>query len=156
MTESTSYERKPIAIVNFKPPLFLDTHGILFPLRGSFGDYSIPILSRFTPLWNDDTKCRQIQSKSLNSAKQFLQFLLDENQIFYKNISELRLNTDDDFEIILLDQPTKVVLGKKQITEKIKILLNFNEQLHVYQKRITDFKNLDLRFNSQIIAKEWI
>jgi len=149
-------ERIPIAMLNSKPPLLLDKQGVLFPLRGSFGDYSIPVLSHFTPVGNNSTMLSQTQSKSMDSAKKILQFLLDENKSLYNNISELRLNTDDNFELILFEQPTKIVLGKQYLTERIKILLKFNEQLQIYKKRITDFKNLDFRFNRQIIAREWV
>jgi cell division septal protein FtsQ len=149
-------ERNPIAMVNSKPPLLLDKQGVLFPLRGNFADYSVPVLSHFTPVRNNSTILSQTQSKSIDSAKKILQYLLDENKSLYNNISEVRLNTDDDFELILFEQPTKIVLGKQHLTERIKILIKFNEQLQIYRKRITDFKNLDFRFNRQIIAREWV
>jgi hypothetical protein len=73
----------------------------------------------------------------------------------YENISELRLNQQEDFEFILLHQPTKVILGKDDLKRKLFVLMRFNNQLILHQKQITDFKKLDLRYDRQVIVQEW-
>ena len=148
-------ERQPIAMVNASPPMLLDRHGFLFPLKGSLSDYSIPVLSHFVATDNSYHTINKSQSKSIAAAKQILHFLADEHPHLFQNISELRLNNQEDFEIILLEQPTKVVLGKNHLIKKLNVLLNFNNQLQFLQKNITDYKNLDLRYDRQIIAREW-
>ena len=92
----------------------------------------------------------------MTSAKIILHFLADEYPRLFENISELRLNNQDDFEIILLEQPTKVVLGKNQLIKKINVLMKFKNQLQLFNKNITDYKKLDLRYDRQIVAREWI
>ena len=149
-------ERQPIAMVNASPPMLLDRHGILFPLRGTFSDYTIPILSHFVATENSYYKINKNQSKTMTSAKIILHFLADEYPRLFENISKLRLNNQDDFEIILLEQPTKVVLGKNQLIKKINVLMKFKNQLQLFNKNITDYKKLDLRYERQIVAREWI
>ena len=149
-------ERQPIAMVNASPPMLLDRHGILFPLRGTFSDYTIPILSHFVATENSYYKINKNQSKSMTAAKIILHFLADEHPRLFENISELRLNNQDDFEIILLEQPTKVVLGKNQLIKKLNVLMKFKNQLQLFNKNITDYKKLDLRYDRQIVAREWI
>ena len=79
----------------------------------------------------------------------------EEHPRLFENISELRLNNHEDFEIILLEQPTKIVLGKNQHIKKLNVLIKFENQLQLLNKNITDFKKLDLRYDSQVVAQEW-
>ena len=148
-------ERKPIAMVNATPPLFLDRQGFLFPLRGSFSDYSLPVLSHFLATENSYHNINKNHSKSMIAAKQILHFLADKHPPLFDNISELRLNHQEDFEIILIEQPTKVILGKNQLAKKLSVLMKFIEQLQLHRKNITDYKKLDLRFDNQVVAREW-
>ena len=73
---------------------------------------------------------------------------------FFDQISELTINKDDEFEIILREQPTKVILGKDNIKIKINILKKFNEALG--QRQLTDYSLLDMRYSKQLVAREWI
>jgi len=148
-------ERKPLAILNNKTPLLLDTEGLLIPLRGSFGDYNIPVLSHMVKNNTPISGMRRLTSKSIMTAQNILHFLAIKFPSLYENISELRLNQQDDFEFILLQQPTKVILGKEDLKRKLFVLMRFNNQLLLYQKQITDFKKLDLRYDRQVIAQDW-
>ena len=148
-------ERQPIAMVNISPPMLLDRHGPLFPLRGSFSDYTLPVLSHFVSTENSYHEINNNQSKSMTEAKNILHFLSENHTSLFENISELRLNNYEDFEIILLEQPTKVVLGRNQYIKKINVLLKFENQLQLLNKSITDYKILDLRYESQLVAQEW-
>ena len=149
-------ERKPIAVVNLTPPLLLDENGMLFPLRGDFSDYEIPVLSHLVPKSNSFIKLNNAPLKSMTSANYILNLLFENYPDLYKNISELRLNNQEDFEIILLDRPTKVILGKDQFSKKLSVLIKFNEQLIMHKKNITDFKKLDLRFERQVVVRGWV
>ena len=64
----------------------------------------------------------------MTAAKIILHFLADEHPRLFENISELRLNNQDDFEIILLEQPTKVVLGKNQLIKKLNVLIRLKKK----------------------------
>ena len=148
-------ERQPIAMVNATTPMLLDRYGVLFPMRGAFSDYTLPVLSHFVATENSYHKINKNQSKSIAAAKQILHFLADKHPRLFENISELRLNNHEDFEIILLEKPTKIVLGKNQHIKKINVLINFDDQLQLLGKNITDYKKLDLRYDSQVVALEW-
>jgi cell division protein FtsQ len=148
-------ERKPLAILNTKTPLFLDTEGLLIPLRGSFGDYNIPVLSHMIKNDTQISGIRKLTSKSIMTAQYILHYMVKNFPTLYENISELRLNQQEDFEFILLHQPTKVILGKDDLKRKLFVLMRFNNQLILHQKQITDFKKLDLRYDRQVIVQEW-
>ena len=79
--------------------------------------------------------------------------LSDSYPDLYNNISELTLNKDDEYVIILSDKPTRVILGKDNILNKLNILKNFHKALG--QRQLTDFQLLDMRYNKQLIAREW-
>ena len=55
--------------------------------------------------------------------------------------------------IILSDRPTRVILGKKNIITKLNILKTFDKSLG--QRQLTDFRLLDMRYNKQLVAREW-
>ena len=71
----------------------------------------------------------------------------------YENISELTLNKDDEYVLILADRPTRVILGKKDILLKLNILKNFDNALG--QRQLTDYRLLDMRYKKQLVAREW-
>jgi len=71
----------------------------------------------------------------------------------YENISELTLNSHDEYVIILTDRPTRVILGKNDIFSKLNILKNFEEALG--QRQLTDYRLLDMRYKKQLVAREW-
>ena len=71
----------------------------------------------------------------------------------YENISELTLNKDDEYVLILADRPTRVILGKQNINLKFNILKSFDKALG--QRQLTDFRLIDMRYNKQLVAREW-
>ncbi|MEC9474322.1 MAG: hypothetical protein VX746_00180, partial [Candidatus Neomarinimicrobiota bacterium] len=68
-------------------------------------------------------------------------------------ISELTINKNDEYVIILSEQPTKVILGRDNISRKIKILKNFDKALG--QRQLTSYRLLDVRYSKQLVAMEW-
>ena len=60
---------------------------------------------------------------------------------------------DDEYVLILADRPTRVVLGKDNISLKFNILKSFDKALG--QRQLTDFRLIDMRYNKQLVAKEW-
>ena len=95
-----------------------------------------------------------INNKELQKIKSELKILSDEYSDLYENISELTLNKDDEYVIILADRPTRVILGKNDINKKLHVLKSFDKALG--QRQLTDFQLLDMRYQKQLVAREWI
>ena len=79
--------------------------------------------------------------------------ILDYYPVLYSNISEVTMNANDEYVIILAEYPTKVILGSKDVWAKIQILGKFEHSMS-NKRQLSDYKYLDLRYNNQVIAKE--
>ena len=55
--------------------------------------------------------------------------------------------------MILANRPTRVILGKKDINRKLYMLNSFDKALG--QRQLTDFRLLDMRYQKQLVAREW-
>ena len=148
-------ERKPIAIINNKKQFLIDGEAVILPDNNSFIESAlIPVLSGFNPadeLYPEGSETFSVKVKEAVDILEFIRFNYNE---FFDEISELTINKDDEFEIVLSEQPTRVILGKNDIHIKIKILKKFGEALG--QRQLTDYKLLDIRYSKQLVAREWI
>ena len=63
------------------------------------------------------------------------------------------MTNEDEINLILTNQATKVMLGNKNTQEKLKILQKFKE-LVIENNKISDIAYLDMRYENQIIVKE--
>tara|TARA_B100001113_G_scaffold53979_1_gene39901 strand:- start:9 stop:773 length:765 start_codon:yes stop_codon:yes gene_type:complete len=148
-------ERKPIAIINNKKQFLIDNEAVILPDSKSFIETAlIPMLSGFNPaddLYPEGSETFSVKVKEAVEILEFIQFNYSE---FFDEISELTINKDDEFEIVLSEQPTRVILGKNNIHIKINILKKFGEALG--QRQLTDYKLLDMRYSKQLVAREWI
>ena len=81
------------------------------------------------------------------------QKIQNDYESLYQNISEMSLNTDDEFIIVLIDQPTKIRLGRNNIWTKLLVLKEFEIAIQG-KKSLTDYAYLDMRYSNQVIAKE--
>ena len=148
-------ERKPIAIINNKKQFLIDGEAVILPDNNSFIESAlIPMLSGFNPadeLYPEGSETFSVKVKEAVDILEFIRFNYNE---FFDEISELTINKDDEFEIVLSEQPTRVILGKNDINIKIKILKKFGEALG--QRQLTDYKLLDIRYSKQLVAREWI
>jgi len=118
-------EREPLAILNGDPMVFLDENCFVMPEVGNLEDLNVPILSNYNP----DPELYPIGNKA-NSVKvqesiKLLQKIQNDYESLYQNISEMSLNTDDEFIIVLIDQPTKIRLGRNNIWTKLLVLKEF-------------------------------
>lgn len=122
------------------------------PELGNVNDRIIPIMSGFNsarelyPIGN-----MSISEKVLESVE-LIDHIIEFYPSIYDNLSEVTLNSNDEFVLILSDYPTKVILGTDHFFEKIKILHAFAESLPK-QKGLENYLALDLRYNRQVIAK---
>ena len=148
-------EREPIAIINNKKKFMIDSEAIILPNRNSFYESAlIPMLSGFNPandLYPEGDITLSIKVKEAIKILDFIQ--LNFNELF-NEIAELRINKDDEFEIILSEEPTIVILGQGDFHNKINILKKFDEALG--QRQLTDYRLLDMRYSKQLVAREWI
>jgi len=147
-------ERKPLALLNLKPILLVDDEGVILPDNGYSQKALIPVLSGFNPARELYPPGRETFSLKVKETVEILKQLLDGYPELYEQLSEVTLNEDDEYVFILAEHPTKVILGKEDIWNKIKILKQFELALKG-QRHLTDYKLLDMRDKKQVIAREW-
>jgi len=146
-------ERKPLAILNMNPFLMIDGEAVTLPDHTYSQSALIPILSGFNPAKDLYPEGEQTFSIKVKEAVDILNKLSLGYPKLYENISELTLNKDDEYVIILADRPTRVILGKDDIITKLNILKNFDKALG--QRQLTDYRLLDMRYKKQLVAREW-
>jgi hypothetical protein len=88
---------------------------------------------------------------SLNEAISLLQKIKEKNQSLYMNISEMALNSDKEFVLVLVDFPTKINLGSNDLDKKIQIIESFDSSIN--PDGLYAFKSIDLRYQNQIITQ---
>ena len=143
-------ERTPIAIVNKNPMIFLDEESFVLPEMGNLNDYNLPILSNFNTdsgLYPDG---KQALSTKVIECTSIIKQLKNRYTNLYNNLSELKITSDNEIELILADHPTHIYLGSKNIYNRIYILKEFENKLK--PNSISNFNYLDFRYENQIIA----
>ena len=146
-------ELEPIAIINNKIQLMIDDNAIVLPNNTTIENSLIPVLSGFNPATDLYPLGQITYSIKVKEAIEILAYIKNNYSDFYDEISELTINKDDEYEIILSEEPTRVILGKNNISKKIKILKNFDKALG--QRQLTSYRLLDMRYSKQLIAMEW-
>ena len=147
----TIYEREPIALINSDDLIILDSEGVCLPVE--YCDLSLPILTNFKS--NPELYPRGSTTTSTNvlNSVELIRYTKDNYSMIYDEISEFVFNENSEYEIILKNGKTRIVLGSKNLQDKIKYLSSFQETLKE-EKNIKDFKYIDLRYSKQIIVKE--
>jgi len=147
-------ERKPIAIIRIDPPVLIDSENIVLPIEDNNVEYEVPSLSKFNSEKSLYPLGKPALSQNVLDAVSYLNHIKINYPNLYENLSEIRLNLEEEFELILEEEPTLVTLGKTNITEKLYILQEFDVILP-FQRKLTDYQYLDLRYKNQIVAREW-
>jgi cell division protein FtsQ len=146
-------ERYPVALINNNPLLLIDNNNTVLPFRSNSFDFQIPILSNFN-ITNDLYPVgKQTLSPIVINVVQFLNRIKKEYPQLYQNLSEVRLSKYNDYELILAEEPTKIVIGKSITWSKILVLKEFEKSISG-RKSLTDYAYLDLRYDNQVITKE--
>lgn len=146
-------ERSPIAYINHSPFLIVDDAGVVLPLRNGEFEFDIPTLSGFNPaseLYPTGEKCL---SRKVLEAVDFLTMIRKEFPDLYRDISEVTVNTTDEYVICLAEYPTKVLLGSTPSAWKIQLLNRFSNTI-AGVRTLHDYRYVDLRYKKQIIVKE--
>lgn len=147
-------ERKPIARVNIEDLVLLDKDGIVLPAVPKSYEFSIPNLSGFNPEKGLYPVGKPVLSIKMKETIALLNKIRKNFPDLYDELSEVILNKEDEFTIILTTNPTLINLGDAEIMKKIVTLMAFEKSLGG-SKSIYDYATLDLRYAKQIIAKEW-
>ena len=145
-------ERTPVALLNMDPVLFIDADGVVLPELGNVHDRIVPIMSGFNSARELYPIGHQSVSQKVIESVELIDYIIQNFPKLYNNLSEVTLNGNDEFVLILSDYPTKVILGKTDFQDKIKILNSF-EQALPETKGLDHFTLLDLRYNRQVIAR---
>tara|TARA_B100001093_G_scaffold235748_1_gene225963 strand:- start:14512 stop:15255 length:744 start_codon:yes stop_codon:yes gene_type:complete len=145
------YEREPIALINSDELIILDSEGVCLPVE--YCDLSLPILSNFKTNPELYPKGFRTASNNVITSVKLMKYTKDNYSKIYDKISEFVFNEDSEYEVILKNGKTRIMLGKNKLSTKIKYLNSF-DQAFDGAKEITDYRYIDLRFNKQVIVKE--
>lgn len=147
-------ERQPLATVNTDPMIMIDEEGFVLPDMENDIKYKIPLLSNFNPRLELYPVGEPALSTKIQEARTLLADIRRTYPALYRNLSEIRLTIQDDYELILMEKPTRVVLGQSALWPKI-IRLNAFARTLAGTRLLTDYRTLDLRHANQIIVREW-
>ena len=146
-------EREPLGIINIDNQLMIDEDAVVLPGKNYSENYLIPVLSGFNSAKELYPEGEKTFSIKIKEAVGILRELSNNYRDLYENISEITLNKDDEYVLILADRPTRVIIGKENINLKFNILKSFDKALG--QRQLTDFRLIDMRYNKQLVAREW-
>jgi len=144
-------ERQPIALLKMDPMVMLDAEGVVLPTLNNFGDFNLPVLTNFNPEPELYPAGEKALSVKVRECIDWLSRIQVEYESLYDNLSEMKMTSTNEMELILADHPTHIYLGQDQLWARIEILKQFEEELG--SKKISDFSYLDMRYENQIIAK---
>lgn len=150
-------EREPVAILKVDPLLMIDGDGIILPDLENYINYNIPVLTNFNFHETSYNKGKRISSDKVIDCVDWLTKIKKNYSYIYENLSELKITSSNEIELILFDHPTYIYLGLDQINYRLEILKKFEETIK--PNKISDYTYLDLRYKNQIVVKEkhsWI
>jgi len=144
-------EREPIAIVNMDPMILLDKSGVVLPVDGIKTFYNLPVMNNFNPEPQLYPTGQLALSVKVKEAIALISKIQTNYSKLYNNLSELKITSSNEIELILSDLPTHIYLGNEKIISRIRTLKEFESKLK--PNRMSDFSYLDMRYDNQIIAK---
>jgi len=144
-------EREPIAVLNISPMVLLDKYGFVLPYKTSKINFNLPILNNFNTNLDFYPYGNKVLSENVGNCIKWLNRIKINYPTLYKDISEMKMTSENDINIILAEYPTRIFLGRSDIWTKIEILKKFETEL--LPKKLSDFSYLDMRYNNQVIAK---
>lgn len=145
------YEREPLAIISANDLIILDSEGICLPVE--YCEISLPILSNFKNNQELYEKGKKTKSSNVLKSIDVIKYSKDNFNSLYENISEFVFNENSEYEIILKNGRTKILLGADNISEKIDYLNAFANILPD-EKTLESYKYIDLRYKRQIVVDE--
>ena len=147
-------ERIPVCYINHKDLYLIDNEGIILPRPENFVTATLPVISGF----NNDS-LNYIYGNIVPNENLFeIVKLITKTNIkapeLYATISEIQFRpSKKDYIIYNINNGVPVFLGQDNLKQKMDRLAHFQIMLH-NKRRLCDYKYIDLRWKSQIIAKE--
>jgi cell division protein FtsQ len=145
------YEREPLAMISSNDLIILDAEGICLPVE--YCEISLPILSNFKNNQELYEKGKKTKSSNVLKSIEVIKYSKDTFDSLYNNISEFVFNEDSEYEIILKNGRTKILLGSSNIFAKIDYLNAFANILPE-EKTLESYRYIDLRYKRQIVVDE--
>ena len=116
-------------------------------------DLSLPILTNFKTNPELYPKGFKTASNNVMTSVQLMKYTKDNFSNIYDEISEFVFNEESEYEVILKNGKTRIMLGINNLSTKMKYLNSF-EMAFNGEKELTDYNYIDLRFDNQVIVKE--
>jgi cell division septal protein FtsQ len=145
------YEREPLAMISSNDLIILDSEGVCLPVE--YCEISLPILSNFKNNQELYEKGKKTKSSNVLKSIDVIKYSKDNFASLYGNISEFVFNEDSEYEIILKNGRTKILLGSDNIFAKIDYLNAFANALPE-TKKLESYRYVDLRYKRQIVVNE--
>ena len=145
------YEREPLAMISSNDLIILDSEGVCLPVE--YCEISLPILSNFKNNQELYEKGKKTKSSNVLKSIDVIKYSKDTFDALYDNMSEFVFNEDSEYEIILKNGRTKILLGSSNIFAKIDYLSAFSDVLPE-EKTLESYRYIDLRYKSQIVVNE--
>ena len=145
------YEREPLAMISANDLIILDSEGICLPVE--YCEISLPILSNFKNNQELYEKGKKTKSSNVLKSIDVIKYSKENFASLYTNISEFVFNEDSEYEIILKNGRTKILLGDDNIFAKIDNLNAFATVLPP-EKTLESYRYIDLRYKRQIVVEE--
>ncbi len=144
-------ERVPVAMINTDELIILDSEGICLPVEHC--DIPLPILSNYRKNPELYPKGKKTNSTNVMKSIEVITYTKQNFEELYKNISEFYFNENNEYEIILKNGRTKIVLGSNNFFKKINNLNAFTTSIEK-ENKLTDFSYVDLRYEEQVVVRE--
>lgn len=146
-------ERQPVAYLNLPSFLVVDDEGFIMPLRHDNMEFNIPTLTGFNPA----TELYPIGGKSLSyktlEAVDYLKIVRDLFPKLFEDISELTVDKEDAYVMVLSEYPTRIHFGQSDIIGQLMLLKEFDNMLSGL-KSLNSYRYVDLRYKNQIVVRE--
>ena len=140
------HERKPVALLNMKKLVGVDSNGIALPHIGADMIDTLPIITGIktvSSLSDSTTKQRIV------SGIRMLEHISKEAPAVYSRISEVDVTSLADMGISLVDNGLHVIIGNNNWKSKIP---NLERVINEVTWRRDNAKSLDIRFENKVIV----
>jgi cell division septal protein FtsQ len=142
------HERKPVALLNMKELVGVDSEGVPLPHIGADMIESLPIITGIktvTSLSDSTTRDR------LLSGLHMLDRISEDAPAVYSRISEVDVTSMAELGISLVDNGLQVIIGPRDWKQKIPSLDRIINEVTWRRK---DVKAVDIRFGDKVIIKK--
>ena len=111
------FEREPIALINSDELIILDSEGVCLPVE--YCDLSLPILSNFKSNSELYPKGSKTASNNVMISVDLMKYTKDNFSSIYDDISEFVFNEKSEYEVILKNGKTRIMLGKSNLSKTV-------------------------------------